>query len=96
MIITHEFDEYNNLTFIVKYHGLTFRYEFSESYLIKPDRWDALIKQVEDAEDLSFDSGDVQSWNDTLSLHFSAKYKKLYVNAIKEARKDPRINTIVD
>jgi hypothetical protein len=94
MIITHEFDEHNNLTFIVKYHGLTFRYKLSESYLIPAEVWDGLIKQVEKAKDLSFNSGDVQSWNDTLSLHFPAKYKKLYIEAIKEARKDPRISSI--
>ena len=96
MIITHEFDEYNNLAFIVKYHGLTFRYEFSESYLEKAEHWENLIKEIENAKYLRFDSGDVQSWNDTLSLRFPAKYKHLYVQAIREACKDPRINTIVD
>lgn len=96
MKITHEFDEYNNLMIIITYHGLTFRYQFCESYLLKDEEWDYIIKYVEKSKTFTFDSGDVQSWNDTLSLAFPKKYKGLYIKALNEARKDPRINTIVD
>jgi hypothetical protein len=89
--VTHEFDEYNNLTMIVTYYELVFRYTFSESYLRD---W-SHIRDVSD-KPLVFDSGDLQSWQDGLKLEFPSKYNQEYIDALNRAIKDPRINTPVD
>lgn len=92
MNITHEFDEYNNLTMIINYYGLTFKYQFSESYLMTHDAWTHLIKSIEECPVLEFSSGNVNSWNETLELTFPEMYKKLYIDALNKARNDPRIS----
>jgi hypothetical protein len=94
--VTYSFDEFNNLTMIVSYHRMVFNYTFSESYLTDKESWELLIKQIDEKDELILDNGDTQSWQPTLSMQFPNKIKKLYIEALKTAINDPRIDQIVD
>lgn len=94
--VTHEFDEYNNLSLKINYHNMEFTYIFAESYLLKSDEWQHIISDLDRHNELILDSGDTQSYQPFLSLKLPNEVKVLYINELKKAISCKRINTIVD
>lgn len=94
-LVTHSFDEYNNLTMIIHYGEVTFEYQYSESYLNKMEDWKRDIKGYKAAKGLNLGSGDTQSWQPILSMSFPESIKLLFIAELEKAITDPRINTIV-
>jgi len=90
--VSHSFDAYNNLIMNINYYDLHFTFIYNESYLKTPEQWDEILATIASSEKLVF-TEIFQSWQNVHIAIFPKKYRQPYIDAVNQARLDPRINT---